>query len=95
MNAASDGDEGVGQRAAASALLRLKGRIIAEDPLDVVTQHQAHQAARLAALRGRDARGQAEVDRTNQRESKPSAKPHLNTCDPGFVQKFHSHLRVS
>lgn len=54
MNAASDGDEGVGQSAAAPAVLRLKGRIVAEDPLDVETQHQTHQAARLAALRGRE-----------------------------------------
>lgn len=37
VNAAPDGDEGVGQSAAASAVLRLKGRIVAEDPLDVET----------------------------------------------------------
>lgn len=99
VNAASDGDEGVGQSAAASAVLWLRGRVVAEDPLDVEAQHETHQAAGLAALRGRDQHthtmGQTGVDRTNQTEPKQSGKPHLNISDPGSVQKFHFHLRVS
>lgn len=100
MNAASDGDEGVGQSAAASAVLWLRGRVVAEDPLDVEAQHETHQAAGLAALRGRDQHAHEGSDRgrqnkPNQTEPKQSGKPHLDISDPGFVQKFHFHLRVS
>lgn len=38
---------------------------------------------------------QVRQESTEQSEPKQRAKPHLNICDPGFVQKFHFHLRVS
>lgn len=97
MNTLSDGDKGVGQRAGASLVLWLRGGVVAEHPLDVETQHETHQAARLTVLRETDTgRSDCETNCGSKGKKKQEAvKTHLNVFNPGFLQKFNSNLSVS
>lgn len=94
MNTPSDGDKGVGQRAGASLVLWLRGGVVAEHPLDVETQHETHQAARLTVLRETNT-GRSDCETNCGSKGKRKKKTHLNVSNPGFVQKFNSSLSVS